>query len=131
MNKGLLLALGALILIASVTLVVIKKTTPDAQKEAVQKVEEKTDKVTVNANNGQFEPKDFTIDLFDKLILNVTAVDRDYTFKIAGYPRLDTVIAKGQTALVEVKSLGVDKYNYTCGTGCSGTITVNQRVDAE
>ncbi len=87
--------------------------------------------VNVTADKGHFSPSTFTTELLDKLILNVTAVDRDYTFTIAGYPRLTTPLPKGKTTQVVITQLGIDTYTYSCNPGCTGTLTVTQKTDQE
>ena len=90
-----------------------------------------TQTVAVTAQNKKFSPSDFSMDHLDSVLLTITAVDADYTFNVVDYPRMDTKIAKGTTQTVRIDRLGVGSYTYSCGTGCSGKITVTQKLDTE
>ena len=87
--------------------------------------------VNVTATGGKFTPNSFKVELFDTLILNISAVDQNYTFKVRDYPRMDTSIAAGKTAIAKIEFLGVGEYIFDCGQGCTGTITVVQERDTE
>jgi len=108
-------------------LLLIRKESMDNSASASDERTLKT--VNVVAMDGKFEPSDLVTELFGDVDLVVTAKDRDYEFKIKGYPRLDTTIKKGETQTINLYSLGVGEYSYTCGTGCSGNITINQQPD--
>lgn len=107
----------------------IANTTPKTTEEGV--ADEQTVNVNVTANNGKFEPNSFKSDLFGTLNLNVNAVDSDYQFKVEDYPRLDANLAKGKTTTIKIQYLGLGDYTFTCGEGCSGTITIESIQDIE
>jgi hypothetical protein len=85
----------------------------------------------VVAKGGKFAPDSFKVELFDTVKLNISAVDRDYVFKVRDYPRMDVSIPTGKTAVAAIEFLGVGDYVFDCGQGCSGTITVVQERDTE
>ena len=107
----------------------ISTTTPIKTEGGV--ADEQTVNVNVTANNGKFEPNSFKSDLFGTLNLNVNAVDKDYQFKVEDYPRLDANLAKGKTTTIKIQFLGLGDYIFTCGEGCSGTITIESIQDIE
>ncbi len=88
---------------------------------------------TINASTiaqkNTFTPSEFRIPLSKTLKLTVTAEDKDYSFKVEKYERLDTTILKGETKTISISNLGVGQYVYSCGTGCSGKIIVEQEDD--
>jgi hypothetical protein len=90
-----------------------------------------SDTTAVNASNNSFSPANFSAVHLDTLVLSVTAVDHDYSFAIPDYPRLDTVIPKGTTKQIVIGGLGVGEYTYTCGTGCTGKLSIVQSSDTE
>lgn len=94
-------------------------------------VSEKQKTIGITAKNGIFTPNTFQSQLFETLILNVTATDLDYTFQVAGYPRLDTQLPIGQTTMIKIQSLGVGEYPFICGSECTGIIIVEQENDAD
>lgn len=85
----------------------------------------------VTANNGKFTPNQFTVSQLVTLNIRVNSIDADYTFKVKGYPRLDSTFKKGVVSTHSIENLGVGEYPYTCGNGCSGTIIVEQAGDDE
>lgn len=87
--------------------------------------------IEVVANNGVFNPSDFETELFSDINLSVTAVDKDYTFEVEGYPRLTEKVKKGETKIIKIDALGIGEYTYTCSANCKGTITVGQQADSE
>ena len=104
------------------------------RRQGVKEVEQvlnRVETVKVVADGGQFTPSSFKVELFDTVKLNISAVDRDYTFKIRDYPRMDVSIPKGKTVMASVQYLGVGDYVFDCGPGCSGTINVVQERDTE
>ena len=107
----------------------ISNTTPKTTEGAV--ADEQTVNVNVTANNGKFEPNSFKSDIFGTLNLNVNAVDKDYQFKVEDYSRLDANLAKGKTTTIKIQFLGLGDYIFTCGEGCSGTITIESIQDIE
>ena len=107
----------------------ISNTTPKTTEGAV--ADEQTVNLNVTANNGKFEPNSFKSDIFGTLNLNVNAVDKDYQFKVEDYSRLDANLAKGKTTTIKIQFLGLGDYIFTCGEGCSGTITIESIQDIE
>ena len=105
----------------------IPNTTPTRNDEVLNR--EQT--INVIADGGKFTPNSFKVELFDTQILNISAVDQNYTFKVRDYPRMDTSIAAGKTAIAKIEFLGVGEYIFDCGQGCTGTITVVQERDTE
>lgn len=97
--------------------------------EPVAQPEQSAKTVDVTAQNNAFSPDTFTLGQSEALQLRVTAVDREYQFKIQGYDRLSTTFAKGSTRSHLIDKLGVGEYTYTCGSGCKGTITVESEED--
>lgn len=87
--------------------------------------------MNVIADSGKFTPSQIDTVLFSDIDLIVTAKDRDYEFRVQGYPRLDSNIKKGESKKIELYALGVGEYDYTCGTGCKGKIVVNRQNDTE
>jgi hypothetical protein len=85
--------------------------------------------ISVTADKNQLNPKDFSVEQTKALNLRVTAIDHDYQFKVNGYDRIDMTLQKGETTNVLIEALGVGEYTYSCGTGCSGTITVIHEDD--
>jgi len=102
-------------------------TTPKTTEEILNRVQT----VNVTANGGTFTPNSFKVELFDTMNLNISAVDRDYSFKVREYPRMDTSIATGKSVIAKIEFLGVGEYVFDCGKGCTGTITVVQERDTE
>lgn len=102
-------------------------TTPKTTEEVLNRIQT----VNVTANGGTFTPNSFKVELFDTTNLNISAVDRDYSFKVREYPRMDTSIAVGKTAIAKIEFLGVGEYVFDCGEGCTGTISVVQERDTE
>jgi len=76
-------------------------------------------------------PDSFKVELFDMVKLNISAVDRDYVFKVRDYPRMDVSVPAGKTIVATIEFLGVGDYVFECGQGCTGTITVVQERDTE
>ena len=105
----------------------IPNTTPTRNDEVLNR--EQT--INVIADGGKFTPNSFKVELFDTLILNISAVDQNYTFKVRDYPRMDTAILAGKSTSAKIQYLGVGEYVFDCGQGCSGTITVVQERDTE
>ncbi len=87
--------------------------------------------VEIEANKGVFTPQIFQIHLFDTLVLHVHAVDKDYSFSVTDYPRLDKQFPKGETTTLTIENLGVGEYNFTCGGTCNGKIIVEPKQDNE
>jgi hypothetical protein len=85
--------------------------------------------IKVTADKGVLTPKEFRVSQTKNLVLVVTAVDRDYSFKVTGYPRLDYTMKKGESTSLLIDALGVGEYTYTCGPGCNGSIVVEQEGD--
>jgi hypothetical protein len=85
--------------------------------------------IEVIANNGTLTPNEFAVPQSMNLRLQVQAVDKDYSFKVNGYPRLDFTMKKGDSTSLLIDALGVGEYTYTCGTNCKGTITVEPEAD--
>lgn len=137
MKKATILILVSLLLIAGITLLYLRlinkpqTVDQDANKNVVREPEDKVQTVDVTAKNGKFEPNNFNLGLSETLSLSVNAVDQDYYFKVENYPRLNANFLKGETTTVDISSLGVGTYNYSCGEGCGGTITVEQQQDEE
>ena len=87
--------------------------------------------VEVTANNGKLSPNEFRVPLLGTLNLHVNSIDKDYVFKVQGYPRLDTTFKKGVVVTYPINDLGVGEYVFTCGDGCTGKIVVEQQGDDE
>src|SRR5258706_7132994 len=109
----------------------ISNLTPTSVNPNVNQTQpiERKKTIDVVAENNSFTPKILQSQLGETLIINVTAKDREYAFKVKGYPRLDTVIPKGQMTPVTIQFLGVGEYTFTCGNACSGKIVVEQIDD--
>jgi hypothetical protein len=123
------------ILLSAFIIITSKKQAPTNIPET-QESSNGTDTTNANtipvvASNNSFSPSNFSSIHLDTLILSVKAVDHDYTFSVADYPRLRTVISKGSTKEITISGLGVGEYEYSCGAGCSGKISITQKTDTE
>lgn len=127
--KSLLLSVLAVaaLLAAGYYLIQKSKTTPAPPEAVLNRIET----VNVEAKDGKFTPNSFKVELFDTVNLNISAVDRDYVFKVRDYPRMDMTIPAGQTVVAPIVYLGVGDYVFDCGESCTGTITVVQERDKE
>ncbi|KKU02194.1 MAG: hypothetical protein UX99_C0021G0004 [Candidatus Amesbacteria bacterium GW2011_GWB1_47_26] len=96
-----------------------------------EEVLNKVEAMDVQAKDGKFTPDSFKVELFDTMKLNISAVDRDYVFKVRDYPRMDVSIPAGKTVVAPIVYLGVGDYVFDCGEDCTGTITVVQEKDTE
>jgi len=106
-------------------------TAPSPVSPQVEEVLNKEQTIDVTASGGKFSPDTFKIELFDTVDLNIKAIDRDYTFQVKGYPRLDIAIPRGKTVVAKIQYLGVGEYAFACGSGCSGKLLVVQERDTE
>ncbi|HJZ06036.1 hypothetical protein A2634_00990 [Candidatus Amesbacteria bacterium RIFCSPHIGHO2_01_FULL_48_32] len=102
-----------------------------SKPEPVEEVLNRVQTVNVRADGGKFVPDSFKVELFDMVKLNISAVDRDYVFKVRDYPRMDVSVPAGKTIVATIEFLGVGDYVFECGQGCTGTITVVQERDTE
>src|SRR3989344_3281893 len=97
-------------------------TAPSPVSPQVEEVLNKEQTIDVTASVGKFSPDTFKIELFDTVDLNIKAIDRDYTFQVKGYPRLDIAIPRGKTVVAKIQYLGVGEYAFACGSGCRGEL---------
>lgn len=132
-NRFLLLSLLVIALFIAGFYLLQKSRTniPDTTPKTNTELTNREQTVNVTANGGTFTPNSFKVELFDTMNLNISAVDRDYAFRVREYPRMDTNIAAGKSAIAKIEFLGVGEYVFDCGEGCTGTITVVQERDTE
>lgn len=88
------------------------------------------EKNTVTAKDGKFSPNSFQMIHFQPFTIIVTAVDKDYVFRIqdAG---LDYTLKKGTKTEISLADLGAGLHTFYCGAGCSGTVSVRTEADEE
>jgi len=137
-NKIILLFLIALFFLG-VLVYISKKNIINPNKTVIQEVAQNPTQdnppaaqtIEVIAENGTFTPSKFYSPLSQKIIINVTAVDQDYRFKVPGYDRLTTTFYKGSTTSFTIDLLGVGTYPFTCGSNCNGTIVIEQSADSD
>jgi hypothetical protein len=86
--------------------------------------------ISVTAKNGVFTPNKFELGVLDPVSLAIEAVDKDYSFvvKDGGF---NYTIKKGSVSEIAIGGLGSGAHTFTCGSGCSGTITLVSKNDNE
>ncbi len=119
-----------LLLVAAIFYATVKKDSLPNNKKLAES-EDPVKAFSVTADKNTFTPREFTVEHLTIGKFQITAVDRDYSFTVDGYPRFDTEIKKGETKILEISSLGVGEYQYFCGDGCTGKIIVSPQADTE
>ncbi|MBI3443636.1 cupredoxin domain-containing protein [Candidatus Woesebacteria bacterium] len=132
-NSRIILILVLVFILGGIIAYLQKGKLAPSYKSPNGKEAEMVNEVTVEvvAKDNKFEPNEFKIGLQNTLNLNVNAIDRDYTFRVEGYKRLDANFPKGKTTTIKIEFLGVGEYPFSCGTGCSGKITIEPSTDTE
>lgn len=136
-NKSVIISVGVVAVIGLLLITAIyfgTKKNKSSQDKAVNEggaINLEARKITVVGDNGTFTPSEITTKQQDDINLEITAVDRDYIFRIEDYPRFDTDIKMGETKTVQLYYLGVGEYNYNCGVGCTGSVVIEQSPDSE
>ncbi len=130
MKNNKFVVLFSLLFLAVLASVIYYSLNKKADKPKAPEADTRTVKaISITANNDRFEPTDINSLLFADLDLNIKAEDKDYYFKVEGYPRFDTVVKKGETKTVKLYALGVGEYNYYCSETCGGKVIISQKMD--
>lgn len=89
-------------------------------EEEVQQVDE-IETIAVTAENNTFSPSVINTQYLKPVLLQITAVDRDYSF-VHEDSELDVDIPMGETVEVRIDPTFVGESKFTCGVGCEGLI---------
>lgn len=132
-NKGIAVILVTLLIVLGIYAITrvqnqpLTENTTTSESQLPAKAPQELN-TAITANNGEFTPNIINFQSHDNVVLQVTAQDRDYTFNLEEIGLTQT-IARGSTTEVSLVGLGVGSHTFTCGTGCSGTITVAVEAD--
>jgi heme/copper-type cytochrome/quinol oxidase subunit 2 len=67
----------------------------------------------LKGERGQLSPNDFRAYQNDILHIRITAVDKDYDFKLESY-NVSTLAKKGETKIIEFQAVNPGVYNFYC-----------------
>jgi hypothetical protein len=94
-------------------------TKAQVPQEALPVNQSEGDRVVVSASGGMLQPQNFQVVHNSKLVLSITAMDREYSFVLPALA-IDANIPQGQTVEVPVEGSELGSHQYSCGEGCTG-----------
>lgn len=131
-HHKLLLLLAGLALLAAASFFILRLSPPQGTPSEPLSVTTTTPsaEIKVTAKNGKFTPETFYLDQFERVILEVTAADRDYFIRLPDWD-LDLTLPQGTATRADITALGVGTLTFDCGGGCQGTFIVSSPPDED